>query len=229
MQPPPDEARHALLKRACGLIRDADIEACTVCIDPGYPKYVARLVAVRRSGGTTGIDHVDWEPIFHATDETVGPNETTPSRHFRLFTSAIGILHPSCSELLAANSLAVTLVEVALAEPSWALEVYAALDELRDSLASTSERETAFASLACLLLASATEQKNVDLLTLAERILEDELPHHGEAEPEHAFLWSCTNFCTAFPRWKRCIEQHMPTSPPELASLRVMLLDEAES
>lgn len=223
MAEPSENARRALLGRACRLIRDADIEAHTICIDPGYPGYVERLVAVRRSNGESGVDQTDWEPIFHATHDDPDPNETEAQRRFRLFTAAIGILHPLCAELLAANPLAITLVEFASAEPSWAAEVYAALDELRDSLRFYYEDEAPFASLACLLIACRSNLEDVDLPALADRVFEDESRHHGRHRPKHGFLWSCTNHRKAFPRWKQRVEEDLPDTP-QLAPLRNALL-----
>lgn len=214
MDRPPETARRALLERACGLTTDADVREHTICIDPGYPRYVQRLLVVRRSHGKAGIEDTDWEPIFHAARDS---SETESFDRYRLFTATIGLLHPSCPELLAANPLALVFVDFAAARPDWAPAIYSALDELHRSLSFSSEDETPFAALACLLVAS-TAQLDVDLDALTERVFDE-----ATIRTDETLLWSCTNHTDAFPRWKARVER-MPTSSESLRSLRNALL-----
>lgn len=214
------EHRRALLELASRSLTRADLEAHTVCIDPGYPAYVERLSDVLAARGARGIAAVDWEPIFHST--AAEPSEDLTARRYRVFVAAIGSLHPACGDWISPGAIAVTLVEEGARERALARLCRAALEELSGELEEHSHCETAFALLGCVLLASAAGQPAE---ALVERLREAEALHHGAGKRRGraAFLWSCTRERGPFGRWRRCIEQHLPLAS-SLASLRGDLL-----
>ena len=208
----PNDARHALLRLACAQVDQSIVNTCTICIDPSYPDYVSQLSTVAHSKGARGIEKVDWEPIFHAMHPDKGTESDPAHRRFRLFTAATGTLHPLLGELLSVNSIAVTLVECALSESTWTPAIYSALEELHASLETLYEDETAFVSLACLLIAI---RSRPDAVTRwAGQFKDDAFQRQGRHRPKAAFLWSTTNFRRAFPRWRGLIKTHLKA--PEL-------------
>lgn len=213
--------RRALLEAACRSVTVDDIRAHTIGIDPGYPAYVERLTAVRASRGQRGLDAVDWEPIFHALGDE--PSDDVARRRYRIFLAATGALHPALGELISPNEVAVTLVEEGAHDPRLARRCHDALEELSHELCAFDDREAAFVLLGCVLLAPGIGQPEHALVAMVERLRDEEAKHRGagKRKARPAFLWSCTSARRAFPRWRRCIEQHLPTS---LADLRVELL-----
>ncbi|MBK7535313.1 MAG: hypothetical protein IPI49_08030 [Myxococcales bacterium] len=208
----PTEHRRALLAAACRETTIDHIKKYTICIDPGYPTYVAQLTTVLQSGGRRGINDVDWEPIFHAIGGE--PVEDVDLRWYRLFLAAIGCLHPLLSELLAPNAIAITIVEESSLESPLARLCYHALEETAQQLSAHDDRETAFVLLGCLLVAGDAAMDAQVRPLLESRLRQEEARHHGSARPKGrpAFLWTCTRAREAFPRWERCIARALPSA-----------------
>lgn len=213
------EHRRALLDLACQSLTLADLEAHTVCVDPGYRAYVEQLSAVLVARGARGIAQVDWEPIFHST--AAEPSEELSAHRYRVFAATIGSLHPACGDWISPGAIAVTLVEEAGRERALARRCQAALEELSWELDERGHCETAFVLLGGVLLSAAAGQPPD---ALVERLREAEARHHGAGKRRGRamFLWSCTRERGPFRRWRRCIEQHLS---PSLAALRGELLE----
>lgn len=213
------EHRRALLDLACQPLTLADLEAHTVCVDPGYRAYVEQLSAVLVARGARGIAQVDWEPIFHST--AAEPSEELSAHRYRVFAATIGSLHPACGDWISPGAIAVTLVEEAGRERALARRCQAALEELSWELDERGHCETAFVLLGAVLLSAATGQPPD---ALVERLREAEARHHGAGKRRGRamFLWSCTRERGPFRRWRRCIEQHRS---PSLAALSGELLE----
>lgn len=219
--------RKQLLDEARQRVSVADIEACAISIDPGYPSYVEQLTTVRRTGGS--VDHVDWEVLFHATrDNPLEQPDPDQYRRYRVLAAAVSALHFSLRDLLSPTDVAVSLVEdaVALADRALMALAYAALRELAEELGECYDRGTPFVWLAALLLGAAAGRDDAELSALALRVFDEEARFQGAPRRprENRFLWRCSTSRLDEERWMRAIEMLLPSSTQSLASLRTVLL-----
>jgi len=222
-----------LFRFAAGHVNTKDVSDFAPA-DPGYADYVRHFNTILES-------HALPDKVIFETTETIALTRWTDAsaypdpirfRRFRTFTNSVGLALLATGTPRALdinpNYTAVSLLEdaeilgdqdlLSLLSPAFA-ETYEALNTTNPH-----DGDTAFLSLAQILLVYMGRRPKEDLPALANRLMAEESA--CVSRESNDFLWGCTVYDQLHDRWKELVRKYMPPnqSNRDLALLRDALL-----